>query len=338
MHIVTLGSGTGQATLLRGLREYSCDVTAIVGITDNGGHSGQLRRLLHQPQVGDTRQCLSALLEPESVWSHLLTHRFTTGELTGVSVGNLMLAALAQQYGQLTTAVEALRQEAGIRQRVLPVSNQDVHIGAELQDGRQIIGEWDIMTRQPRSPVVRVFLAPLVAAHPEVLEAIAQADLLVLCPGSFFTGTIAVLLHHGVSEALAMSRAPCVYVCNLMTQAGQTDGYTTQHHLTVLQRYLGRQVDALVLNNAPLPPHLVELYAQHESCPVVHTPTDRDITVYQADLVENPDTATLQTYRRPAGVGMAVGLHLIRHDPGRLAAQIMAIAQEKSLAEMPQTA
>src|SRR5262245_48320921 len=96
MHIVTLGGGTGQATLLRGLQDYPCQVTAIVGVTDNGGHSGQLRRILHQPQVGDTRQCLSALLETTSLWGQLLSYRFTEGELCGVSVGNLILAALTQ--------------------------------------------------------------------------------------------------------------------------------------------------------------------------------------------------------------------------------------------------
>ena len=123
MDIVTLGNGTGQATLLYGLREYACEVTAIVGVIDNGGHSGQLRRLLHLPQVGDTRQCLSALFAPESVWEHLLCHRFTAGELRGMSVGNLLLAALAQRHGSLHAAVEAVRQAAGLRQRVFPVSH-----------------------------------------------------------------------------------------------------------------------------------------------------------------------------------------------------------------------
>ena len=215
MDIVTLGNGTGQATLLYGLREYACGVTAIVGVTDNGGHSGQLRHLLHIPQVGDTRQCLSALLDAESVWGHLLRHRFTDGELCGMSVGNLMLAALAQRHGSLHAAVEDVRQAAGLRQRVFPVSDGDTHIGAELEDGRCVIGEWEIMQRQLQTPIVRLFLDPPVVAHPAVLEAIARADLLVICPGSLLTGTIGVLLHPGVREALTASQAPCIYVCNL---------------------------------------------------------------------------------------------------------------------------
>ncbi|MGE3536660.1 MAG: uridine diphosphate-N-acetylglucosamine-binding protein YvcK [Candidatus Tectimicrobiota bacterium] len=328
MRIVTLGSGTGQATLLRGLRSYDCEVTAIVGVTDNGGHSGQLRRCLRQPQVGDTRQCLSALLEPTSLWGQLMGHRFRVGDMCGVSVGNILLAALTERYGGLNAASAALRQATGVPQRVLPVSDGDAQIGAELQDGRQVIGEWDIITRQPRSPVVRLFLVPEVAAHPDVVAAIVQADVLVCCPGSLLTGTLAVLLHPGMSAALAASRAPCVYICNLMTQPGQTDGYTTQQHLDLLQHYLGRRVDALLLNNTPLPPDLVALYARHEARPVVHALTDSHVAVYQADLVERPDAETLRTYDRPQGAGMAVGLHLIRHDAQRLAARLMALAQD----------
>jgi uncharacterized cofD-like protein len=328
MDIVTLGNGTGQATLLYGLREYACEVTAIVGVTDNGGHSGKLRRLLHLPQVGDTRQCLSALLDVESVWGHLLSHRFADGELRGMSVGNLILAALAQRHGSLHAAVQDVRQAAGLGQRVFPVSDGDTHIGAELEDGRCVIGEWEIMQRQPQTPIVRLFLDPPVAAHPAVLEAIARADLCVICPGSFLTGTIGVLLHPGIREALTASQAPCIYVCNLMTQPGQTDGYTARQHLAVLTAYLGRHVEAVVLNNGLLPGDILTLYARHGSYPVVHDLTVADVPLYCADLVARPDAATLQTYARPQGPGMDVGLHLMRHDPGRLAAQIMAIAAQ----------
>lgn len=328
MHIVTLGNGTGQATLLRGLRAYACDVTAIVGVTDNGGHSGQLRRLLHLPQMGDTRQCLGALLDTQSVWGQLLHHRFNEGELCGLSVGNFILAALTQQYGSLHAAVEAVCQSAGLRQRVLPVSDGDTHIGAELQDGQCIMGEWEIMQRQPQTPIVRLFLQPPVAAHAAVLEAIAGADLVVLCPGSLLTGTVALLLHPGVREALTASQAPCLYVCNLMTQPGQTDGYTARQHLAVLTTYLGRRVDAVVLNNGPLPAEVLALYTAHGAYPVVNDLTEADVPLYLADVVEHPDAATLRSYARPQGTGMAVGLHLIRHEPHCLATQIMAIAAD----------
>ena len=270
MHIVTLGNGTGQATLLRGLREYACEVTAIVGVTDNGGHSGQLRRLLHIPQVGDTRQCLGALLEATSVWGQLLRYRFTEGELRGVSVGNLILAVAGAAAWQPAQCRGSSPAGCWTQQRVLPVSDGDTHIGAELQDGRRVIGEWEVIQRQPQTPIGRLFLQPPVAAHPAVLEAIAGADFVVICPGSFLTGTIALLLHPGIQEALTASLAPCVYVCNLMTQPGQTDGYTARQHLTVLMTYLGRHVDAVVLNNGPLPPEALALYAQQGAYPVVN--------------------------------------------------------------------
>ena len=326
MHVVTLGSGTGQATLLRGLRAHPCEVTAIVGVTDNGGHSGHLRRLLRIPQVGDTRQCLSALADDDSFWSRLLQHRFTVGDLDGVSTGNLVLAALASEHGSLNTAASEIRHAAGFAQRVLPVSDGDTQIGAELDDGRHLIGEWQIMQRRPTSPVKRLFLQPPTAAHPTVIEAIAAADVLVICAGSLLTGVISVLLHPGVKQAVRRSRAPIVYVLNLMTQPGQTDGYTARQHLATLQPYLGRPVDAVLVNNAPLPPDLLRLYEPQGARLVVNDLTAADAGLIATDLVEHPDAETLRAYARPQASGMHVGMHLIRHDAHKVAARIMALA------------
>ncbi len=324
MHIVTLGSGTGQATVLRGLQAYDCRITAVVGVTDNGGHSGLLRRALHMPQVGDTRQCLSALVDETSVWGQLLRHRFTQSELSGISVGNLILAALSSISGQFSVAVEEVCRAAGITQQVLPVSDAATDITAELEDGQQVVGEWQIIQRQPRTDVARLFLQPPVKALPQVLEAIAAADMVILCPGSFLTGTLALLLHEGVSEAIANTPAPCFYVCNLMTQPGQTDGYTAKRHLVTLRQYLGHRVDGVLVNDGMLPPELVDYYAQHDSQPVQNDLTsDEAAEIYLADLVEHPDVETIRAYTRPEGHGMQVGLHLIRHDAAKLAAQIM---------------
>jgi uncharacterized cofD-like protein len=324
-HIVTLGSGTGQATLLRGLRATPYRITAVVGVTDNGGHSGLLRRTLRIPQVGDTRQCLGALVDDQSLWGRLLQHRFTGGDLRGLSVGNLILAALTDLHGSLQAAVDEVRRAAGIAWRVLPVCDADTHIAAEFEDGRKVVGEWQIMQRQPCATATRVFLQPQVPANPAVLEAIADADVVVACPGSLLTGTLAVLLPTGVREALGASRAKCLYVCNLMTQPGQTAGWSAARHLAVLQRYLGRQVDAVLLNNGTIPAALLQLYATHGSYPVGDDLTEAAVPVYRADLVERPDAETLRAYRRPQGAGMQVGLHLIRHDADRLVARILAL-------------
>ncbi len=327
MHIVTLGSGTGQATLLRGLRAYACRVTAIVGVTDNGGHSGQLRQALRIPQVGDMRQCLGALVDDPSVWGALLQHRFTAERLRGQSVGNLMLAALIERYGSLSAAVDEVRRAAGIRQQVVPVSDADTQIGAELEDGRVLIGEWQIIQRQPRCRVARLFLQPQADAHPQALDAIAEADLLVCCPGSFLTGTLAVLLPTGLREAIEATRARCVYVCNLMTQPGQTDHFTARQHVEMLQTYLGRRLDAVICHEGPMPSRLLDLYAQQGARPVPNDLADLDVPVYSADLAAHPDADALQAYTRPQGAGMQVGLHLIRHEPAKLAAQIVALVQ-----------
>ena len=327
MRIVTLGSGTGQATVLRGLQVYDCSLTAVVGVTDNGGHSGVLRRALRMPQMGDTRQCLSALADEHSVWGELLRHRFTERELNGVSVGNLILAALSSTRGQFSAAVDEVRRAAGIAPQVLPVGDAATDIAAELADGQRVIGEWQIIQRQPRADIARLFLEPPVKALPQVLEAIDAADLIVLCPGSLLTGLIATLLHEGVREAIEGASATCLYVCNLMTQPGQTDGYSARGHLEALRQYLGRRVDGVLVNNGPLPPELVAYYAQHESHPVQNDLTpDEAVAVCAADLVEHPDAETIRAYTRPQGDGMSVGLHLIRHDAAKLAAQIMTCA------------
>ena len=325
MRIVTLGSGTGQATLLRGLREHPCEVTAVVGVTDNGGHSGQLRRLLRIPQVGDTRQCLSALADDESFWGRLLQHRFTADDLDGISVGNLILAALASEHGSLNAAAADVRKAAGFAQRVLPVSDGDTQIGAEIDDGRRLIGEWQIIQRQPLSPVKRLFLQPPTPAHPAVIDAITAADLVVICAGSLLTGVIAVLLHPGVRQALSRSRAPIVHVLNLLTQPGQTDGYTARQHLTTLHPYLGRPVDAVLVNNAPLPPELLRRYEPQGARPVINDLTPADARLITADLVEHPDPEALRAYTRPQASGMHVGMHLMRHDAHKLAARIMTL-------------
>ena len=330
MHIVTLGSGTGQATLLRGLREHPCQVTAIVGVTDNGGHSGQLRNQLHIPQVGDTRQCLAALVEVESPWGRLLRHRFPHGDLEGVSVGNLILAALTAEHGSLNGAVADIREAAGLAHRVLPVSDGDTQIGAELADGNLVIGEWQIIQRRPVSPVKRLFLQPPTAAYAAVTEAITAADLLVVCAGSLLTGVIAMLLHAGVKEALCRNPAPIVQVLNLMTQPGQTDGFTARRHLTALRPYLGRPVDAVLVNDAPLPADLMRLYEPQGGLPVANDLTENDACIIAADLVEHPDPDILRAYTRPQAAGMRVGPHLIRHDAHKLAAGIMAIAGRHS--------
>lgn len=330
MHVVTLGSGTGQATLLRGLREHPCEVTAIVGVTDNGGHSGHLRRLLQIPQVGDTRQCLSALADGDALWGRLLQHRFATADLDGVSVGNLILAALASEHGSLNAAVAEIRQAAGFPQRVLPVSDGNTQIGAELGDGRRVIGEWQIMQRHPLSPVRRLFLQPPTPAHPAVVEAIAAADLLVICAGSLLSGVIAVLLHPGVKQAVSRSQAPVVHVLNLLTQPGQTEGFGARQHLTELQPYLGRPVDAVLVNSAPLPPDLLRLYEPQGARPVVNDLTPADARLILADLVEHPDPETVRAYARPQAAGMHVGLHLIRHDAHKLAAHMMALTDPDS--------
>ncbi|MGQ4808007.1 Gluconeogenesis factor [Candidatus Entotheonellaceae bacterium PAL068K] len=219
----------------------------------------------------------------------------------------------------MQATVEDVRGAAHIAPRVLPVSDGNAQIGAKPEAGRVVVGEWQIIQRQPRSAVVHLFLQPPIAAPPAVLEAIAAADVLGY-PGSWLTGMLSVLLPVGLREAIAASQATGLYVCSLMTRPGQTDALTAGHHLALQQQYLGRHVDAVLLNNGPLPPELLQLYASHGAFPVVDDLTASAVPIYRADLVEHPNPETLATYARSPGTKMQVGLRLMRHDAGKLAA------------------
>lgn len=159
--IVCLGNRTGQAILLKGLRGYPYQMTAIVGVTDNGGHSGLIRRAMNIPAPGDLRSCLVGMAEEPSPLARLLGYCFSEGELSGISLGNLILTALIRQEGSLSAAAERLRQMLRIEHQVLPVSDESAQACAELADGRYIVGEWEIIERKPRTPIQRIYLEPI---------------------------------------------------------------------------------------------------------------------------------------------------------------------------------
>lgn len=311
--IVTIGGGTGQAAVLAALR--GVPATAVVGVTDDGGHSGMLRRVLGIPQVGDLRNCLSAIAPAGNAVADLLRHRFTQGSLEGTATGNLMLAALAMQRGSLTRAALEIGAAAGVAPRVLPVSDASAAVCAELADGKTVKGEWAIIGRRNLSPIVRVFHAPALPATREVVDALRRAAAAVICPGSLWTGIGSVLAAKGVRAALR--RTPVVYVANLMTQPGQTDGYDAAAHVEAVTRMLGRAPDAVVVNTGVPPPQLLRMYARHESAPVpAPGPWPREWIA--RDMTEGPSAEQLRKYAR-AGTFKRQWPHFIRHDAKKLA-------------------
>jgi len=313
--IVTIGGGTGQAQLLEGLRRRGADVTAIVGVTDNGGHSGQLRKELGIPSVGDLRACLAALTGPRSRLGRALTWRFKTGALAGASLGNLVLAELTLGEGTLTRAVRALESMLPARGRAIPVSDASAQIAARLENGKTVIGEWEIIRRKPRIPIARLFHQPAIDATSETLRAVRRAGLVVLGPGSLRTALVSVLLARGLRKALRTKRV--AFVLNILTQAGQTDGFTARDHVREIARYLGKPPD-LMIANTKRPPDWALQGAEF---------VDPDGLEFRGgDLLEKVSRGDLSRRARPSQ--FVAGPHLVRHDPAKLARAILAIARQ----------
>ncbi|HEY3226090.1 MAG TPA: gluconeogenesis factor YvcK family protein [Planctomycetota bacterium] len=313
--IVTLGGGTGQAQALRGLARLGAEVTAVVGVTDNGGHSGHLRKEFGIPSVGDLRNCIAALADRRSAVGRALDFRFAAGDLEGASLGNLILAGLTLSEGSITRAASALAAQVGARARVLPVSNEPSQIAAALEDGSSVRGEWEIIRRSSRIPIAGLFHDPPIAATTEVLRALRRADLAVLGPGSLRTAIVSILLVTGVREALRKRRV--AYVLNILTQAGQTDGFSAKDHVDEIAKYLGRAPD-FVIANAERPP---------------------DWALGEAEFVDPSGIEArpgrlLEPVRRADAAGRArpsrypAGPHLVRHDPAKLARAILAVADQ----------
>ena len=281
MRIVAIGGGTGLSMLLRGLKAHVAprrqrnspqpiaDLAAVVTVTDDGGSSGRLRREYNVLPPGDLRNCMVALSEDEALLGRLFQYRFHSGRgLRGHSFGNLFLTALCDVTGDFTRAVRVSSEVLAIRGRIFPSTNQLVSLEAALENGKVIAGETRIGAT--RIPIRRVRLVPRkVKPLPEVLEAIAAADLILLGPGSLFTSIIPNLLVSGFAEAIEKSRATRVYIANLMTQPGETLGYTLMDHVRAIHQHTGRKIiDCIVLNNKPLAPEVLRRYKSEDAEPV----------------------------------------------------------------------
>ena len=290
LRVVAIGGGTGLSTLLRGLKRFVAtpgphpqgadtpckdtpclirDLAAVVTVTDDGGSSGRLREDFKMLPPGDVRNCMVALSEDEALLSQLFRFRFPSGELSGHSFGNLFLAALAHITGDFAQAVQMSSQILATRGRIYPATNTNVTLEARMDDGSRVAGETNITASQ-RS-IVELILTPADAEPlPETLEALAQADLITLGPGSLYTSLITNLLVRGIPEALAASSATRVYVANLMTQANESIGLTASQHIEKILQHAGgsRIFDYALINTAPISPTLLAQYAREGQQPI----------------------------------------------------------------------
>jgi uncharacterized cofD-like protein len=280
VRIVALGGGTGLSTLLRGLKEHVArrrehlkrpisDLAAVVTVTDDGGSSGRLRREYRVLPPGDIRNCMVALSKDEALLSQLFQYRFPAGRgLGGHSFGNLFLTALTNVTGDFPEAVRLSGQVLAIRGRIFPSTAENVTLEAELEDGRVVAGETRISRSRKR--IRRVFLVPRrVQPVPEVLDAIRQADLILVGPGSLYTSIIPNLLVDGVTRAVERSRAKRIYIANLMTQPGETQGYSVAAHVRAIYEHTRKGLfDWVVLNRTPISPRVLRRYRAEGAEPV----------------------------------------------------------------------
>lgn len=315
--IVVMGGGTGLSVMLRGLKEKPLDITAIVTVADDGGSSGILRSELQMPPPGDIRNVLTALADVEPLLSEMLSYRFNNGTgLAGHSLGNLILAGMTDITGDFVTAVRELSKVFAVRGQVLPAAGVAVTLHAEMEDGSIVIGESKIPEAGGR--IKRVFLDPThVEPLPEAVEAIRQADAILIGPGSLYTSILPNLLVPKLAEAVCASDAIKIFVCNVMTQPGETDNYTVSDHLNAIYDHIGTQLfDYVIVNNGDIPTQVQNKYAEKGARPV------------QLDM----DELTGQGYKVIADTLVLFRTYL-RHDAEKLSQHIYQLVQNWILRE-----
>ena len=317
--ITAIGGGTGLSTMLRGLKKYTKNLTAVVTVADDGGGSGVLRRDIGMPPPGDIRHCMESLANVEPIMERLLTYRFQEGSLAGQSFGNLILAALNGVTGSFEEAVAQMSQVLAITGRILPVTSADVQLEAVFENGARVVGESKISSfkKEQDCRIAHVALLPeRPAALQAALQAIREADLILMGPGSLYTSVIPNLLVEGVVEAICRSEALKIYVCNIMTQEGETEGYTATDHVDALLSHgAPGLVDLCLANSAPVRPGLVEKYREEDAAPIL---VDRErIRAMGLELEEYPVASEGGDYAR--------------HDPDRLAAAVLDVYRRRAV-------
>lgn len=277
--IVVIGGGTGLPVVLRGLRDQDADVTAVVTVADDGGSSGILRNYINVVPPGDIRNVLVALSEMSPLELDVFQYRFKSSDqfFAGHAIGNLIISALSEMRGGIFPAVQELSQMMQIRGHVYPVANEPLTLNAEFADGKTISGESEITAAHQQIKRVWVTSATGAAGDqiqpvPEVLQAIKEADQIVIGPGSLFTSILPNLMIKAVGDAVCQSKAEVVYICNIMTQKGETDHFTDADHVRVLNNHLGQNfIDTVLVNIQPVPKNYLDFKQWNEiSQPVGH--------------------------------------------------------------------
>jgi uncharacterized cofD-like protein len=309
--IVVIGGGTGTYTVLRGLKKYNVDLTAIVSMADDGGSTGRLRDEYGVLPPGDIRRGIVALSDSTELMKELFEHRFSDGLLRGHSFGNLFITALKDILKDDAKAISEACRLLNIKGKVLPVTLNDVKLCAELEDGQLIIGErnLDFPKHDPNLKINKVFLSPKATANSEAVKSISEADMIVLGPGDLYGSVVANFLVEGITDAIRKSKGKVVYVCNLMTKNGETNSFTVSDFVSVIEEHLGKEiVGNVVYNETSFNQSLLDKYLTEKKRPVL---VDKEkFDNFKAEFIAG-DLAT-----EPI---------LIRHDSEKLAEVLMRL-------------
>lgn len=284
--VVVLGGGTGMSTLLKGLKQFPIDITAIVSVCDDGKSTGRLREEFNTPAVGDIRKVIVSLAEKDSVFGDVINYRFqTTSDLNGHTVGNLILTALSEITGNLSDAIESISKILKLKGRVLPLTEDCVTLMGKMEDGEIIEGEHNI-TECPKK-IKEVYYKEEPVVCEASLKAIREADLIILSMGSLYTSILPNLLCHDILKELEKSNSKIIYVSNMMTQPGETDNYKVSDHLKILNKYLkNRKVDVVIANNSIIDKNILKKYETLEQKDqVILDEENIDIEIIQNDYV-----------------------------------------------------
>lgn len=317
--VAVIGGGHGLSTMLRGLKQYTENLAAIVTVADDGGGSGMLRQDLGMPPPGDIRNCMEALANTEPVMRELLHYRFPDGALAGQSFGNLFLAALNGISPSFDVAVSRMSEVLAITGRVLPVTTADVQLEAEFENGASVVGESKIFYCKKKEDC-RIRQVRLIPEHPKALSAavsaIADADMVVLGPGSLYTSIIPNLLVDGIVDAICQCDGLKVFVCNVMTQEGETEGYTVSDHISALFHHsVPGLFDLCLTNSSPIPKGVAARYAEEGAEPIR---CDVDKCAALGVEIVNRPIATVEN-------------GFVRHHSGHLARELILLHAERSV-------
>jgi uncharacterized cofD-like protein len=327
--VVTIGGGTGQYTLLTGLKEHPIDLAAIVSMADDGGSTGILRDELGVLPPGDVRKCLVALSRETTTMRTLFSYYFSAGPMKGHAFGNLFLAALEKITGNFASAVTEACRLLSVQGEVIPVTEGNMRLYIDLKDGTNISGEHylDGDERVRTVGVKSIKLQNPVTAHPRAVECIKAADLIVMGPGDLYGSVLPPILVPEIAQAIRDAHAPLVYVVNLTNKKGQTEGFTAHDYAHMIHQYLGVHcIDVLLCNTTPPPAHLLERYVEQEGEGMVVECTEhaeKDPYRVVAHDMMSLDSQVLNPHDALAG-----SRSLIRHNPIKLAAAVMEILSE----------